>query len=1281
MSVGYLVSSTLNAVDMNSAAVVQVDASVVNNTGIDWSPDGKKLVFVSTRNGNQNLYVFDATNRVVTKLTDSTNTKSALAWSPDGGSIAYIRSESDGTNALWLVDPNGSNNRLVLQKLPGIVELKWKKSGELLYVDVNGVHEVYVKTHFIFKGVSLDQGDNNFHAKAGDVFGNITPPSAAITVSYDTSLMPDVAVSFADIFVYPPYPKPGEEVIVTAAIKNPRQVAVDNVDVDLYLWDSAGELKLLKSETIARLAANSEETVSASVNAGSQTGVGSVIVVVDPADKLKELLESNNSATKEIYVTDKEEVAVVTSLDDEQYASHQDAAVHVTLRNSGMAKEGLLTIGIEDGSGYGMTLLDTVSTPVPYGEDRSYGYTWNTAATFAGSYRVHAVFVATDGAVSEGITPFKILPDVRVDSGVVTDKLGYGANDKVAMTISLKNSGSNYVVPQLDARVRIVDSGDTTLFADERTVQDLFPAAGNSLQSEWSTGLHTPGEYRVVVEAYLGDKLVSSSTARFTIRPVAEVSGSVTVDPATVLFGDNLRTAFAVANTGNTDVGGVVKSVIIDPATQTIVAAAVREVALAMNSHQTGDFVFSSQKLELKPYLVNLQYLSQGREKSLASASFTVKDGTPPVVSIVAPTEGAPYSSTVPLVVLASDDASGVEKVEYRLDNGAWNPLSLVDPVSGRYAAAWESATADNGGHNISFRGSDRAGNKSVPVTVRIEVRTDNVPPTTVITASDPLAEGAVTTVSPKTTFTLVATDNMSGVKGTWYRIDHGQWQLYSEAFTLSGHKAGAHAISFSSSDNAENSETEHFITVRLVLAEVEKDISPEPVVLVGAWEDGANKVKNQSAIGTLSQILSSLGISYHIAENADDFKLSLRSERYTMYILVDYKDEKVGEEVREAVNYGDSLVYIKTQPTFDPVLNETFGVKFTGKATSDNLPITFLESPIGSAGTMQGSGKPVVIGEVVADTARIFGQVDDKHNLYPALIFNEYGAGKVVLYTFDLLGSPDKQKVADLLSNSIALLKPEQHRVRALGSVPVRVVVANSTEPFVLQVTETIPAGTTADTVTPQGTATDTTIAWQQYLEASASVDFGYHLNLPDARGEYTTTAVVSFASGDHFRPYETSNLTVTVEKDSAELLQTVIADLRGIPAAGPSDLALLGDALGRLSQITVNPLDGKEAERSVEAAAAVTALLGGLTKDTSGIRLELDELLKILEKKWYLINSREKNRLSLNTLDGEWHRCCETDSTCGRAHREGMDRVLAGTQVYGSIYSIRAQILNYII
>jgi PKD repeat protein len=63
-------------------------------------------------------------------------------------------------------------------------------------------------------------------------------------------------------------------------------------------------------------------------------------------------------------------------------------------------------------------------------------------------------------------------------------------------------------------------------------------------------------------------------------------------------------------------------------------------------------------------------------------------------------------------------------------------------------------------------------------------------------------------------TIRMEATDNLSGIEETYYRIDKGNWTEYSTAFILS--KEGEHLIEYYSIDKAGNKETIKNITIKI---------------------------------------------------------------------------------------------------------------------------------------------------------------------------------------------------------------------------------------------------------------------------------------------------------------------------------------------------------------------------------------------------------------------------------------------------------------------------------
>ena len=111
------------------------------------------------------------------------------------------------------------------------------------------------------------------------------------------------------------------------------------------------------------------------------------------------------------------------------------------------------------------------------------------------------------------------------------------------------------------------------------------------------------------------------------------------------------------------------------------------------------------------------------------------------------------------------------------------------------------------------------------------------------------------------------------------------------------------------------NEEAEKSLTVRLIVIDnIEKAIGVEPVVLVGVWGDKSDREQKQADIRQLDALLASLRVNYMIAGNMDDFTSALRSGRYNTYILIDVKEPVVSEELREAVYFGEGLIFLKTR-------------------------------------------------------------------------------------------------------------------------------------------------------------------------------------------------------------------------------------------------------------------------------------------------------------------------------------------------------------------------------
>lgn len=95
-----------------------------------WSPDGKQIVFT---HGNQ-LWIVDTSGQNARPLTKDPAKEYEYVgdWSPDGKLIAYLREERSSEYKIWLIRPDGNDQRMLLGGISAI-GAKWSKDGKFLY--------------------------------------------------------------------------------------------------------------------------------------------------------------------------------------------------------------------------------------------------------------------------------------------------------------------------------------------------------------------------------------------------------------------------------------------------------------------------------------------------------------------------------------------------------------------------------------------------------------------------------------------------------------------------------------------------------------------------------------------------------------------------------------------------------------------------------------------------------------------------------------------------------------------------------------------------------------------------------------------------------------------------------------------------------------------------------------------------------------------------------------------------------------------------------------------
>ena len=89
-----------------SAATQMTSVGGPNTSNSRWSPDGRTILFNSRRSGSSDLYVLDVATRSIQRLTDDPSDEYEPRWSRDGNWIYFVSTRS-GHSEVWKIPSGG----------------------------------------------------------------------------------------------------------------------------------------------------------------------------------------------------------------------------------------------------------------------------------------------------------------------------------------------------------------------------------------------------------------------------------------------------------------------------------------------------------------------------------------------------------------------------------------------------------------------------------------------------------------------------------------------------------------------------------------------------------------------------------------------------------------------------------------------------------------------------------------------------------------------------------------------------------------------------------------------------------------------------------------------------------------------------------------------------------------------------------------------------------------------------------------------------------------------
>jgi len=144
------------------------------NSSPAWSPDGTQLMFMSSMNGNPELYTTDVSGARPKRLTFSNGANTSPSWNPKTGQQVAFVSDRGGIPQLYVMNMDGSSQSKVdLPDMGYVIDPAWSPNGQLLAFSwrrPNGNYDLYVMeiaTHQLVE-LTRDAGRNERPSWAPD---------------------------------------------------------------------------------------------------------------------------------------------------------------------------------------------------------------------------------------------------------------------------------------------------------------------------------------------------------------------------------------------------------------------------------------------------------------------------------------------------------------------------------------------------------------------------------------------------------------------------------------------------------------------------------------------------------------------------------------------------------------------------------------------------------------------------------------------------------------------------------------------------------------------------------------------------------------------------------------------------------------------------------------------------------------------------------------------------------------------------------------------------------
>jgi hypothetical protein len=935
----------------------------------------------------------------------------------------------------------------------------------------------------------------------------------------------------------------------------------------------AGGVLLGVGQTTQSLDQGVYEDVSISF-AQSLAGISTLVAVVDDdgtgKSKVTDFDRTNNAVSLALSALPGS-FSIQVGTDQPSYKANAGVAINASVANAG-SFDGTATVRFTIETADGMAAVTTINPQVtlgmPHGTSQSAPSTWNTGTIFTGNYRVKAELVDSAGLpYAAAFAPFVITTDTStlVSGRITADKLSYLPSQTVGLLSRVTNLTENQPLDNVAVVTTVTNPDGSVRFTQSEVILQLMPSALKDFNYALPLGFAAPGSYTASLSLRnaLGAVLAISTTS-FTVLSSAAtgsgLTGTLSGTPKPVPFGDPISLDAAVSNLGNADIPTLnVKISIVDPAVQQVLTEFPATLVVARTQTAPLSFGWPARAAVGGTYVAVLTATVGTATLTLAQENFTV---APPVTrvtgTLAAIPKQVPQGNPVTLNL-------AVTSVSFGAITGLPLSVTIVNTATQQVVAQFTDSA------NIALSGAYQKA-LSWPATGAVGTGYTATLRATIGGVAQTLAQDSFSIIAPPVQLDVALTSlkqaRVLALLACKYRDDDGDDHDYDH--------------------DSERS-------------------------------DPAKQACVTQKSAFLASYLTGLGVTSRITTTYDDFTRAFRSGQYNTYWITGggmKLDNDLTEEVREAVFRGDALILDAVHDERNHGLDTVAGTNVHGKLSLPNQAIS-VSGPIFEPGTLGSFGRPLQFDLTTGAAQAVFAASPTR----PAIVTNQYGLGRGILFAYDLVDTLMAQPSSgldDLVSAGIAWVAPAPAAVSEARSYTVlRARITNLSIGANLIATFTSPAGATVLGTAPaaQPDAIGRPV-WSFALDSGATKNLDIGLRLPAATGTFSASLSVDLSTG---LPSPLTSFTTLAVESADKVAPRVVSELSALTVSS-NDKSDRDHAVASIRAAQASLAVGAYYKAIDQLVDASGWLLKITSADVSAQRVEVDRLLQEAQVRWFL-------------------------------------------------------------